>query len=266
MRIALGIEYDGSAFAGWQLQKNRLTIQECMEKALSKVADEPIRIMAAGRTDAGVHALEQVAHFESRARRDERAWLLGTNTHLPDAVRVIWARRVSEAFHARYSAIARFYRYSILNRTMRSALLRKQMTWFYHPLDAGRMQAAADYLIGEHDFSSFRAKECQSKSPYRRMYLIQVYRRGDRVIIDLVANAFLHHMVRDIAGVLMEVGMGKQAPVWAQQVLAARDRKMGGVTAPPDGLYLGGICYPERFAMPKHPVFNRLPVDAKRFD
>jgi len=264
-RIAFGLEYDGSAFAGWQWQRDRRTIQACVEEAVSKVAAERVDVVCAGRTDAGVHALEQVVHFDTSARREMRSWLLGANTELPEDVRVIWVREVDGEFHARYSAIARFYRYVILNRPMKSALLRRQVTWHYHELDVERMQEAAKHLIGEHDFSSFRAQGCQSKSPRRIMHFIQVRREGERVVIELAANAFLHHMVRNIAGVLMEIGSGKQAPAWAEAVLAARDRKLAGVTAPPDGLYLGGVYYPERFGIPRHPVFDRLPANASRY-
>lgn len=265
MRIALGIEYDGQAFAGWQWQKGRPTVQAAVEEALSRVAAEPIRITCAGRTDAGVHALEQVVHFDTNARRKPYSWLMGTNTALPEEVRILWVQEISEDFHARYSAIARFYRYVILNRPMKSALLRRQITWHFHLLDEHAMQAAAEHLIGEHDFSSFRAQDCQSKSPMRRMHFIHVHREGDRVIIDLCANAFLHHMVRNIVGVLMEIGSGKQHPDWAGEVLAARDRKCGGVTAPADGLYLGGVFYPAHFGLPRHPIFDHLPADASRY-
>lgn len=264
-RIVIGIEYDGSTFAGWQRQRDRRTVQACVEDAVAQVANEQVDVISAGRTDAGVHALEQVAHFDTGARRELRSWLLGINTHLPDDVRVLWVREVEPEFHARYSAIARFYRYVILNRPMRSALYRRQMTWVYHPLDENRMHEAAQHLIGDHDFSSFRAQGCQSKSPRRIMHFIRVSREGERVVIELAANAFLHHMVRNIAGVLLEVGCGKQGPDWAKQVLEARNRKLAGVTAPADGLYLGGVCYPEAFGMPKHPIFGLLPPGASRY-
>jgi len=263
-RIALGLEYDGSAFAGWQWQTGQRNVQACMEAAVGKVAAERVGVHCAGRTDAGVHALEQVVHFSTSAQRPLRSWLMGVNANLPDDVRVLWAREVAPAFHARYSAIARFYRYEILNRPMKSALLRKQVTWCFYDLDEGKMQAAADHLIGHHDFSSFRAQGCQSKSPFRTLHFIQVRRDRERVIIELSANAFLHHMVRNIAGVLMEIGMGRQQTVWARELLELRDRKQGGVTAPSDGLYLGGVYYPEEFGLPKHPLFELLPADARR--
>ncbi|PKM12961.1 MAG: tRNA pseudouridine(38-40) synthase TruA [Gammaproteobacteria bacterium HGW-Gammaproteobacteria-3] len=265
-RIVLGIEYDGSAFCGWQWQPQRRSVQAELEQALSKVADAPVTVICAGRTDAGVHAFEQVVHFDTNAERTPHAWLMGGNTHLSDDVRIIWVKPAVADFHARYSAIARFYRYIILNRPMKSALRRQQVTWCYNPLDAEKMHQAAQYLIGDHDFTSFRAQGCQSKSPCRIMHFIDVYRQRDQVIIDISANAFLHHMVRNIAGVLMAIGMGRQSVEWPRQLLDIRAREQGGVTAPPFGLYLGGVCYPERYGIVRHPVFDKLPADARRFD
>jgi tRNA pseudouridine38-40 synthase len=263
-RIVLGIEYDGASYAGWQRQRHALTVQESVETAVARVADEGVDVVCAGRTDAGVHALEQVVHFDTSARRELRSWVLGINANLPDDIRVLWARELDEDFHSRYSAIARFYHYVILNRPMRSALQPRQTTWSFYPLDEARMQSGADYLIGEHDFSSFRAQGCQSNSPWRIMHFIRLRREGDRVIMDICANAFLHHMVRNIAGVLMEVGCGKREPEWVKELLEVRDRNQGGVTAPPDGLYLGGIYYPERFGLPRHAVFDWLPEGVTR--
>ncbi|MFM8330269.1 MAG: tRNA pseudouridine(38-40) synthase TruA [Candidatus Methylumidiphilus sp.] len=264
-RIALGLEYDGSAFAGWQWQDGQRNVQACVAAAVGTVAAEPVNLLCAGRTDAGVHALEQVVHFDTVAERSPRSWVMGINANLPDDVRVLWAKAMPPHFHARYSAIARFYRYVIINRPMRSALRRRQLTWCYYPLDAAKMQQAADYLIGHHDFSSFRAQGCQSKSPMRIMHFIRVQRQDDHVIIELSANAFLHHMVRNIAGVLMDIGSGKHEPEWAQELLALRDRKLGGVTGPADGLYLGGVYYPDEFGLLKHPIFDLLPPDAGRY-
>ncbi len=249
-RIALGLEYDGSAFAGWQWQRGQRNIQACVEDAAGRVAAERVDVVCAGRTDAGVHALEQVVHFDTSARRSPRSWLMGINTNLPDDVRVLWAREVEPGFHARSSAIARFYRYVILNRAMRSALYHKQLTWCFYPLDEFRMQEAADHLVGNHDFSSFRAQGCQSKSPQRIMHFIRVRREEERVIIELSANAFLHHMVRNIAGVLIAIGEGNQDSAWSQQVLAGRDRNLGGVTAPAAGLCFTAVRYPEPFGIP----------------
>ena len=265
-RIVLGIEYDGSAFSGWQWQVNRRSVQVVLEQALSKVADHPVTAICAGRTDAGVHAPEQVVHCDVQAERELHAWMLGGNSNLPEDVRITWVRHAVGDFHARYSAIARFYRYVILNRPVKSALLRRQVTWCYPPLDAEKMHQAAQFLIGNHDFSSFRAQGCQSKSPMRMMHFVDVHREGDKVIMDISANAFLHHMVRNIAGVLMDIGMGKQPIEWTQQLLEVKSRKLGGVTAPPDGLYLGGVYYPEHYGIARHPLFDKLPADARRFD
>lgn len=264
MRFALGLEYDGSEYFGWQRQPNGKTIQAAVEDSLSKVASEGIRVICAGRTDAGVHAVEQVVHFESAADRDQRAWALGANTHLPDDVRVIWARKVDREFHARYSPVARLYRYVILNRSMRSALYRNRVTWFYGDLSEHSMQLAANYLVGEHDFTSFRAKGCQSQSAFRRVFFINVNRCANKVIIDIAANAFLHHMVRNIVGVLLAIGSAKKPPAWALEVLVKRDRKAAAATAPPHGLYLQAICYPDQYGLTKHPGFANLPAELDR--
>ena len=265
-RIVLGIEYDGSAYAGWQWQAGKRTLQGELQSALSKIANQPIVVHCAGRTDAGVHALEQVVHFDCDVERDLHAWVMGGNSHLPDDIRITWAKPAVADFHARYSAIARFYRYVILNRPMKSALLRTQATWCHQPLDAECMHRAAQHLIGEHDFSSFRAQGCQSVSPNRLMYFIDVYRQDDRVIIDLCANAFLHHMVRNIAGVLIEIGSGKRDEAWTQALLDIKDRNQAAMTAPAHGLHLGGVFYPEDYRVACHPIFRRLPHDARRFD
>lgn len=265
-RIVLGIEYDGSGYAGWQWQTEQKTLQSILEQALSKVANQAIHVVCAGRTDAGVHALEQVVHFDSDVDRTMHSWLMGGNINLPDDIKIIWVQPAVANFHARYSAIARFYRYVIYNRPVVSALLRQQVTHCYEALDEKLMHKAAQHLIGDHDFSSFRAQGCQSKSPRRMMYFIEIYRNGERVIMDICANAFVHHMVRNIAGVLMAVGMGKQSVDWPEFLLATKDRKQSGVTASPYGLYLGGIYYPEHYGIIKNPIFARLPTDACRFD
>lgn len=265
-RLVAGIEYDGSGFYGWQWQTRHRSVQQVLEQALSHIANHPVTVICAGRTDTGVHALEQVVHFDVSQPRELHAWLLGGNSKLPDDVRITWVKPAVDGFHARYSAVARFYRYVILNRPIKSALLRKQATWCPGHLDVENMHAAAQHLIGQHDFSSFRAQGCQSKSPMRTMYFIDVYRQHDQVVIDISANAFLHHMVRNIAGVLMSIGQGKHEVDWTAELLALKDRKLGGVTAPPDGLYLGAVFYPEHFGLDKHEVFAKLPADAKRFD
>jgi tRNA pseudouridine38-40 synthase len=263
-RKVLGIEYDGSGFSGWQAQVHRPSLQATLEAALTKVANHPVTVTCAGRTDAGVHALEQVVHFDTTASRTDDAWLLGGNSNLPDTIRITWVKPALGDFHARYSALARFYRYVIYNRPVKSALL-KQSTWCYAPLDAEVMHQAAQHLIGHHDFSSFRAQGCQSLSPMRAMYFVDVYRSGEQVLVDIAANAFLHHMVRNIVGVLMDIGTGKQRPDWVVHLLDIKDRTRGGVTAPPEGLHLGAVYYPEHYGLAKHSVFDKLPPDTQRF-
>jgi len=250
-RYALGLEYDGTAFMGWQSQTHPgRTVQASMEEALAKVADHKVEISCAGRTDAGVHARGQVVHFDSDARRNLRGWLLGVNSNLPPDVAVGWIQETAEDFHARFSAEARQYRYVILNRFTRPALERDMLTWVHRPLDAERMQQAARHLVGRHDFSAFRSVECQAKHPVRTLQRLDVRREGERVIIDAVADGFLHHMVRNIAGVLLAVGEGRQETDWSKAVLEGRDRSLGGVTAPAGGLCLMAVSYPQRYGIP----------------
>ena len=258
MRIAAGIEYCGAGFSGWQSQEQGRNIQDCLEAALARVADHPVRVHCAGRTDAGVHALQQVVHFDTGAARDPHAWVLGGNVNLPRDVRILWACAVNDSFHARFSATGRQYRYLILNRIAAAALYNKLVTWECRHLDVARMQEAAGGLLGEHDFSAFRAVACQAKSPVREVRQLDVRRHGDLIIIDIRANAFLYHMVRNIAGVLMAIGMGKEQAGWARQVLETRDRTAGGITAPADGLYLVDIEYPAAFGLPKQAVSQWL--------
>jgi tRNA pseudouridine38-40 synthase len=252
MRVALGVQYDGSGFQGWQVQRPGVrTVQSCLEQALARVADHPVRLACAGRTDAGVHGAGQVAHFDTVAVRSERSWVLGGNAHLPGDLSLSWAREVPEDFHARFSALARRYRYLILNQPHRSALWRGRATWCYRPLDAERMHEAGQVLVGEHDFSAFRAAECQARHPIREIHELTVWRRGDGIIVlEVEANAFLHHMVRNIAGVLMAIGAGDRPFEWAREVLAGCDRMRAGVTAPAEGLYLLAVRYSERFGLP----------------
>ncbi len=255
MRIALGVEYDGANFNGWQIQAQGQghSVQGCVEQALAKVANHEVRTFCAGRTDSGVHATGQIIHFDSESVRKARGWVLGSNAHLPDDVAVIWAKPVSDAFHARFSAQRRRYRYVIYSRPVRPTFLARRVTWEYRTLDIERMQAAASYLLGEHDFSSFRAYACQAKSPVRTVHELKLSRSGERgefIMLDIEANAFLHHMVRNIVGVLSAIGAGEQPVEWALEVLEHRDRKLGGVTAPPYGLYLVGVEYPEEFGIP----------------
>lgn len=250
MRIALGIEYDGFGYYGWQFQKGLPTIQGTLEEALSKVANEPIELFCAGRTDANVHATGQVIHFDTRAKRHIDAWVFGTNAHLPSSIVVKFARAVDYHFHARFKATARRYRYLIYNHPIRPALLTNRATWYYYPLDINRMRLAGAYLLGEQDFSSFRSSQCNSNSPMRNVTDFSVSRSDDFVIIDIQANAFLHHMVRNIVGTLVKIGAGQKEPGWMQEVLQAKSRKVAAETAPADGLYLTHVYYPEPYTFP----------------
>jgi tRNA pseudouridine38-40 synthase len=225
-------------------------VQAEVEEALSKVADHAVEVTCAGRTDTGVHAMGQVIHFDTQAKRDLRGWLLGTNSNLPPDVSATWVQEMPESFHARFKATARQYRYVILNRDIRPALGRVELSWIHRPLEAASMQAAARHLIGKHDFSAFRSVDCQAKQPVRTLKRLDVRREGERIVIDVVADGFLHHMVRNIAGVLLEVGQGKRGPDWAREVLQGRDRTLGGVTAPANGLTLMAVEYPAEFAVP----------------
>jgi tRNA pseudouridine38-40 synthase len=245
MRVALGIEYDGNNYHGWQQQPGLSTVQHSVEAALGRVAAHPIEIYAAGRTDTGVHATAQVVHFDTTVQRSIKSWIFGTNSYLPKDIVVRWARVVPEHFHARYSAKARRYLYFIYNHSIRSSLLHGRCTWNFRHLDHHRMAQAAEHLVGEHDFSSFRAIDCQSKTPVREIFHLRVSRIGDIIVLDLAANAFLHHMVRNIAGVLMQVGAGTREIDWVPELLQARNRAMGSETAPAYGLYLTQVCYPE---------------------
>lgn len=251
MRIALGIEYDGTDYVGWQRQKSGTGVQALLEKALHRVANEPVETVCAGRTDAGVHASAQVVHFDTAAQRSERSWLLGVNASLPDDVNVRWAQAVSDDFHARFSAVSRSYRYLILNRLARSGLNARRAWWIHETLDDRAMQEAADDLVGRHDFSAFRAAGCQASTPMREILALTVDRREDWLILSVTANAFLQHMVRNITGTLVEVGKGVRSPGWVRQVLANRDRKQGGMAAPPHGLELVNVTYPQEFALPQ---------------
>jgi tRNA pseudouridine38-40 synthase len=251
-RIALALEYEGSHFFGWQAQRQSrlLTVQETLEAALSRIAATPIKAICAGRTDTGVHASHQVVHFDTPVARTASAWVLGGNTHLPASIAIKWAREVPVDFSARFSAIARRYRYIILNRPLRSAHTAHLATLIYQPLDAELMHREAQCLLGEQNFSSFRGAGCQSNTPMRNMHFVEVSRRGDYVIVDIQANAFLLHMVRNIVGTLLAVGSGRQAVGWTAEILAAQDRTRAAATAPPQGLYLVDVLYPELFKLP----------------
>lgn len=257
-RIALQIEYDGTDFHGWQTQQQEPTLQSTLERAVAFVADQPVEVVCSGRTDAGVHALGQVVHFDCAYERDPRAWVLGINSRLPRSLCVVWAGAVDEQFHARYSARLRRYRYELCNRPVRGALDARYRVWERLQLDVAAMHRAAQCLLGEQDFTSFRTVACQAKSPRRYMQQIQVQRSGDVVSVELQANAFLHHMCRNIVGSLLLVGRGQRPEQWLAEALAARDRKRAGPTAPAHGLVFLGPRYPQVFGLPAH---LSLPAD-----
>ena len=250
MRIALGIEYDGAKFFGWQRQRDVATVQECLEAALTQVANHKVDVFCAGRTDAGVHGTGQVVHFDTESVRGERGWTMGINANLPDAIAVTWMKEVPDDFHARFSATARRYKYVIYNEKLRPGILNKGLSHYHMPLNADDMQQAAQCLLGENDFSSFRAAQCQSNSPNRFVHFVNVTRKGSYIVIDIKANAFVHHMVRNIAGSLIAVGKGDKPVEWMAEVLAKKDRTQAAETAKPNGLYLIDVDYPEEFNLP----------------
>lgn len=250
MRTAIGIEYNGDAFEGWQTQRHGRTVQDTLEIALRKIALEPVQLVCAGRTDTGVHATTQVAHFDTTVRRPLEAWVRGVNSHLPANIAVLWAVEVDDDFHARFSAESRYYRYVLLNRRVRPALLGGRVGWAHGALDVQAMREAGKCLVGEHDFTSFRAAECQAKSPVRLMHSVEVTRQGDMVVFDFHANAFLHHMIRNLVGSLVYVGLGRKPVGWMAELLAARNRRIAAPTFSPDGLYLCGVEYPQRWPLP----------------
>lgn len=250
MRIALGVEYDGAGFHGWQSQPHGNTVQDALERALSAVAGESVRVTCAGRTDAGVHALGQVAHFDCTAERPDNAWVRGTNAHLPATVAVRWAQPVDKEFHARFAALSRSYRYVLYNHAVRPALNHGHVGWCHRPLDAERMQRAAQLLLGEKDFSAFRSAECQAKSPLKTLYQADVVRRGNMIVFDFRASAFLQHMVRNIVGALVAVGKGKREADWIAELIARRDRTLAAPTFSPAGLYFSAVEYPPHWQLP----------------
>jgi tRNA pseudouridine38-40 synthase len=259
MRIALGIEYDGSHFSGWQMQHHGTrTVQQELERALSVVADEDIQVVCAGRTDTGVHATQQVVHFDTRAIRPDKAWILGVNAHLPDDAACLWTRPVADDFSARFTATARQYRYIILNRPGRPALHSKRVSWRHGDVNVTAMHDAAQVLVGEQDFSAFRSSMCQAEHARRCIHYANVSRHGEYIYIDIEANAFLHHMVRNIVGSLLMVGTGEQSGDWMGQLLAGRDRTQAGPTAPAQGLYLVKVTYPEHCGLPRQALLPRL--------
>ncbi|WP_086931294.1 tRNA pseudouridine(38-40) synthase TruA [Agarilytica rhodophyticola] len=254
-RVALGVEYNGAPFNGFQKQASTAnTIQAALEAALSKVANEPISLVCAGRTDAGVHASEQVVHFDTLAQRPAKAWVQGVNTQLPFDIRVHWSKPVSPDFHARFSATARTYRYVIYAAATAPACFYQSTTWTSYQLDIERMQEAGQYLLGEHDFSSFRAAYCQARVPVRHIYNLRFYRSGAFIIMEVKANAFLHHMVRNIVGTMMDIGRGAREPAWVEELLQLKDRKRASPTAKPWGLYLVKVDYDAQFALPQTPA------------
>lgn len=250
-RIVLGLEYCGAAYEGWQTQVHGRTVQDNLTPAVIAIAGETVQLQCAGRTDAGVHAAVQVAHFDTCAKRPLTAWVRGVNAHLPAGIAVNWAREVDDSFHARFSALSRRYRYVLLNRPVRSALLYGRVGWYHAPLDVGAMQRAAAFLVGVHDFSAFRAAQCQAYSPVRDLRLAQITAQGEWIVFDFEANAFLHHMIRNLVGALLHVGKGAAAPAWIGDLLGMRDRRLAPPTFAPDGLYLAGVTYPDDWNLPE---------------
>lgn len=255
-KVALGIEYDGTAYCGWQRQSHSPSVQQQVETAISFVANHPVELVCAGRTDTGVHACQQVVHFETDSFRSARAWMLGANTQLPRDIRILWMREMETEFHARFSALARSYRYIILNSNTPTALFHNKVCWQHQLLDSDKMYQAAQQLVGKHDFTSFRAVGCQAKSAIREVQYINIKRHNELIFIDIKANAFLHHMVRNISGSLIAVGKGEYPPEWIADVLNARDRRLAGITAVAGGLYFMQPYYPEQFELPS---LDRLP-------
>lgn len=251
LKLALGVEYNGNRYCGWQYQHAVCSVQEKIEIALSRVANHKVNVFCAGRTDAGVHSTGQVIHFKTTSQRSDGAWTLGANANLPDDIAVRWVKKVPDEFHARFSATSRSYRYVIHNQRLRSAILVNCLTHFYHPLDAKRMQRAGNCLLGENDFTSFRAVQCQSSTPWRNVMHLNVMRQGPYVIIDIKANSFVRHMVRNIVGSLMEIGCGNQPEEWLATLLAAKNRKLAAATAKAEGLYLVEVDYPSYFELPQ---------------
>lgn len=250
MRIALGISYSGNGYEGWQSQLSRNTVQDKLELALTRFAVQPVRVMCAGRTDAGVHALMQVAHFDTPVQREAASWVRGTNAFLPADIAVQWAQHVPDTFHSRGSAIARRYAYVVLESPVRPSVEAKRVGWVYRPLDGAAMQQAIAHLLGEHDFSSFRAAQCQAKSPVKTISRIDISQRAGYWRFEFEANAFLHHMIRNIMGCLLAIGQGRYPPDWLAEVVAARNRKVAAPTFSPDGLYFLGPVYEDHHGLP----------------
>lgn len=259
MRYACGVEYDGHGFLGFQSQIQQPTIQDCLEKALSKVANHQIKLICCGRTDTGVSATAQVIHFDSSVDRTEYQWIMGVNTNLPQGISMIWIRPVTDEFHARFSAIQRSYQYVILNRWIRPAINRHNVTWEKSPLDAEKMHEAAQCLVGQHDFNAFRSSACQSKTSIKTVNFVNIERQNNLVIMDIAASGFLHHMIRNVIGTLLPIGRGEKPIKFMKTVLESCDRTQAGVTAPPNGLSFNIVKYPKKFNLPESPIENHLP-------
>lgn len=256
MRIALGLEYDGSAFCGWQTQPSACGVQDHLEDALERFADSRIEVTAAGRTDTGVHATAQVVHFDTDVIRDANSWVRGPNAGLTEALRVLWSHQVPDDFHARYNALSRTYRYLLLNEPVAPAILRNRVGWFHRTLDLARMQEAARTLVGEHDFSAFRDSQCQSRSPIRTLMEARIERHANLVVFTFRANAFLHHMIRNLVGSLVYVGAGREEPGWIAELMASRDRRLAAPTFSAAGLYLSAVEYDSSFGLPEFRPFQ----------
>jgi tRNA pseudouridine38-40 synthase len=261
IRIALGLEYDGAAFCGWQTQPGGCGIQDHLEAALARIHGAPVQTVTAGRTDAGVHALGQVVHFDAHFPRPESAWVRGVNAHLPRGISVLWAREVDMRFDARRSALERCYQYLLLNRPVRPALMAGRVGWIHGDLDIEAMRQGAACLVGEHDFSAFRAAECQARSPVRELRQAHIARSGAWVTFEFRGNAFLHHQVRNMVGALIWVGLGRRSPAWMEELLASRNRTLGAATFAPDGLYLAGIKYDPAWGLPESNGIMSLPPE-----
>ena len=252
-RIALCVSYDGSRYHGWQHQEEVISVQQTLEQAVSRVANHSVTVVCAGRTDAGVHASGQVVHFDTDADRTDRSWVFGTNSNLPADISVLWAKPIASDFHARFSARSRTYRYILCNQPVRPGIFHKAVGWHFKQLDADKMQLATRHLLGEHDFSAFRGSGCQAAHAVRTIHTLTVQRQGQMLVVEVKANAFLLHMVRNIVGVLLQIGEGEKQPDWALEVLLSRDRRAAGVTSAPNGLYLVEVEYPNEFDLPKLP-------------
>lgn len=253
-RIAMGLEYNGAYYHGWQSQLGLVTVQDRVEAALSKLANQAIQVHCAGRTDVGVHATGQVIHFDTDANRSNTSWIWGSNTYLDSHIRVLWVKEMPSDFHARFKALTRRYRYVIYNHPVASGIFKDQVTWAYTPLCEKSMRDAAQFFLGEHDFSAYRASACQAQNPIRTLYHFEIHRRGPLVIIDIEGSGFLHHMVRNIAGVLIKIGEKKRSIAWAQELLLSRDRRLGAATASPKGLYLVDVTYPPEYGLERQAI------------